>query len=276
MINFAKKEDGEEFSTTIDKITFNHNTDQDERTESVKSALARNLPQFETYERQDQVIALVGGGPSLEDTFDDLKEKHENGMKVVSMNGTHDYLIERGIIPSVHIQLDARQHNARFVKNWNEKTKYFIASQSHPDVFDALEGANVTMFHCQSSADEKKILDDHYKDGYISIPGGTTVMLRAIPLMRMLGFEKMEVFGFDSCVMRDDHHAYPQKENDIGPCTTIEINDKEFLVYGWMYSQAKDFIEMMKAVGDAFELVVHGDGLIANIIKASASKLQEK
>jgi hypothetical protein len=35
------------------------------------------------------------------------------------------------------------------------------------------------------------------------VPGGSTVMLRAIPLLRMLGFWRLHLFGFDSCVDRE-------------------------------------------------------------------------
>jgi hypothetical protein len=40
-------------------------------------------------------------------------------------------------------------------------------------------------------------------------------VLRAFPLLRMLGYTQFHVFGFDSCVQEDGtHHAYPQPEND--------------------------------------------------------------
>lgn len=242
--------------------------------ENVKSSIRRGLPQVQPHELSDQVIAIVGGGPSLKDSIEDLKEKHKNGMKVVSLNGTHDYLIENGIRPSVHVQVDGREFNARFVENWQEKTKYIIASQCHPKVFDNLKDAEVYIFHCPSEVVPQRILSEYYFGNYYQVPGGSTVMLRAIPLMRMLGFKKMEIYGFDSCIMDARHHAYIQEENDKGPVTTVTVNDKKFLCFAWMYSQAQDFIDMVKAVGDEFELIVHGDGLIAHILESSANDLE--
>lgn len=275
-IEFAKDKDGNVIQTTLDKITFATNTEDDMRLEHIKSSIRRQLPQAHPHEEQDQIIAIVCGGPSLKETFDDLKEKYDNGMKVVSLNGTHDWLMERGIRPSVHIQLDARQFNSRFVKNWHKDTKYYIAAQSHPDVFDALDGANTTLFHCYTNKKELKLTSEYYMGHFVPIMGGTTVTLRAIPLMKMLGFRKMEIFGFDSCCIGDEHHSYIQEENNIGTSTTIELDGEEFFCYGWMYKQATDFIEMVSKIGDEFELLVHGNGLIAHILKTGAARLEEK
>ena len=273
----SHQREGARVIVDVDEVKFELNTSDATNIQQVRSAIRRQLPQLTPHEVQDQVVAIVGGGPSLETTFDDLKEKYDKGMKVVSLNATHDWLIERGVRPSVHIQLDARAFNARFVENWHPKCKYLIASQSHPDVFDALEGAQVFLFHCLTMAKaQERELTDYYMGQCMYINGGSTVMTRAIPIMHTLGFKKQEIYGFDSCVLNDEHHAYPQFENDVSPYTTVEIDGKEFLCYGWMLKQAKDFIGFMKTIGQDVQLIVHGDGLIAHIIETNARKLEEK
>ena len=245
---------------------------------NVESSIRRQLPQAWPHQEQDTVIGLVGGGPSLDDQIDDIIEKHKNGMKFVSMNASHDFLLDHGIRPSVHVQIDGRAFNKRFVENWQEKTKYMIASQCAPEVFDTLTDAEVYLFHCicGESVVPKSTYNDYYMGNYVILPGGSTVMLRTIPLMRMLGYKQMEVFGFDSCITDNRHHAYMQEENDQGPVATIEVSGKEFFCFSWMVSQANDFIEMVKAIGNTFELKVHGDGLIAHILESSADKLEVK
>ena len=273
----SHQREGERVVLDVNEVKYELNTSDETNIEQVRSAIRRQLPQVVGHEEQDKVIAIVGGGPSLESTFDDLKEKYDTGMKVVSLNGAHDWLIERGIRPSVHIQLDARSFNSRFVKNWHPKCKYLIASQSHPDTFDTLEGAQVFLFHCLTRARaQEKELKDYYMGNVMYINGGSTVMTRAIPLMHTLGFKKQEIYGFDSCAMDGNHHAYPQFENDVSPYTTVEVDGKEFLCYGWMLKQAKDFIGFMKGAGQHVQLIVHGDGLIAHIIETGAKHLEEK
>ena len=274
-IEFARDKNGEILERDIGDIEVKCNTSEEVVLEHVKSAIKRHIPQFKPHDEQDKVIAIVGGGPSLKDTFDDLKEKHEAGMKVVSVNGTHDWLMDHGIRPSLHVQLDSRPFNARFVQNWHPDTKYMIASQSHPDVFDALEGADVTMFHLATNGRVRRVLHDYYMGYTVPVGGGNTVMLRTIPMMAMLGFKTMEIFGFDSCCIDEENHIYEQTENDVGTSTTVTVGDREFFCYGWMHSQAQQFITVIEKMGDKFELVVHGDGLIAHILETSATRFEE-
>lgn len=247
----------------------------DQIVENVKVNIRRGLPQVQPHDVQETPIAVVGGGWSLNETLDDLKEKHAAGMKVVSVNGSHDYLIQHGIRPSAHVQLDAREFNARFVRHWHPDCKYLIASQCHPSVFDALEGADVRIFHCENDA-EKEALDNYYLGHYHTVPGGSTVMLRAILLMRMLGFDHMEVYGFDSCYRGDEHHAYPQEENEEEDIGAMTVDGREFRCAPWMFSQAKEFIGFTKQFGGMINLIVHGDGLIAHMIKTCAMRVEEK
>ena len=238
--------------------------------------IKRGLPQVQPFNVQSEPIALVGGGPSLEDTFEDLKEKYDKGMKVVSTNGTHDWLIERGIRPSAHVQIDARDFNARFVENWIPECKYLIASQAHPKVFDTLEGANVHIFHCASNRIEAGILHGYYLGNYYTVVGGSTVVLRSIPLLRMLGFDHVEIYGFDSCYLNEKHHAYKQEENDGHRIAALTADGRSFDCSLWMYSQAVEFIDMTKKLGHLLNLIIHGDGLIAHMVKSSAMRVMEK
>lgn len=234
---------------------------------NIERNIRRPLPQVQPHDPQDHPIALVLGGPSLKDTFADLEEKHQKGTKVVSVNGTHDFLLDRGIRPSAHIQLDARRFNARFVKRWQKETKYLLASQCHPVVFDVLKDANVWIYHASAHPQETAVLQSHYLGRYYLIPGGSTVALRALPLLRMLGFYKIEIYGFDSCFMGDEHHAYKQAENDRLRSAEVTVNGRTFKCNAWMHAQAEEFRRMAKFLGDEVKLVVHGDGLIAHMIQ---------
>lgn len=262
-----------DFSSQIPKFTIN--CEPELVRQNVAINIRRHLPQLQTYEKQDQVLGLVGGGPSLD--ISDIQDAQERELKFVSMNGTHDWLLDHGIQPSMHVQVDAREHNARFVQNPQHGTRYLIASQSHPAVFENLEGYDVTIWHGISTPEEKPILDDYYFGQYLHVIGGSTVMLRAFTLLSMLGFKDFEVFGFDSCYIGDDHHAYEQPENGKDNLIHLKVGDREFVCGDWMYSQAKDFIGQTKALGNNWNLSIHGDGLIAHILKTGAEKanLQE-
>jgi hypothetical protein len=106
---------------------------------------------------------------------------------------------------------------------------------------------------------------------WVTVPGGSTVLLRAIPLLRMLGYAKFHLFGCDSCYDGNRHHAYPQKENDGVKRATVFCAGETFRCAAWMVSQAQEFIDLITVMGDTFELEVYGDGLLAHILKAGAA-----
>ena len=246
------------------------NTPINKIVDNIKTNIRRGLPQFQPHEDCDKTIMIVCGGPSLKDFEEEIIQKSADGIPVVSTNATHDWLIEKGVIPSLHIQLDARPFNKRFVKNWNPNVKYFIASQSDPSVFDTLKGADIRVFHCVGKKEEIIELNKYYFGEYFAVPGGGTIGLRSMMLIRMLGFHKIEMYGFDSCYLDDEHHAYDQKENGIEPVGEFEYGDKTFKCEPWMFEQAQDFCKMIEHLDEKFNLVVHGDGLIAHIIKTGA------
>jgi hypothetical protein len=107
-------------------------------------------------------------------------------------------------------------------------------------------------------------------EAWFPVLGGSTVMLRAIPLLRMLGYWRMQIYGFDSCLMDTEHHAYPQQENDEKMVVHVSIGGKVFACHPWMASQLQEFLDIMRLLADEVALVVHGNGAIAHIIATAA------
>ena len=234
--------------------------------ENIRGNIKRGFPQVAPYESQDKVIALAVGGATLEETFSDLMGKRKNGMPLVTVNGSHKYCMDRGLVPSAMVMLDSREFNSRFIYPLSKECKYFISSQCHPSVFDNLEGCKTWIWHCAGDADNEDLLKEQYGNNYFPIMGGSTVTLRAIHLFRMLGFSKFEVYGFDSCII-GQHHAYEQKENDDEQVIDVIVADKEFRCTAAHYHQAKEFVQMIGKTGEYYDLAIHGDGLISHIIK---------
>lgn len=246
----------------------------DELKRNIRINIRRNLPQFQPHEDQDKEVIICGGGPSLEDEFKELEELYKSGVKVVSTNGSHDWLMERGIRPSLHVMVDGREFNERFVRNPIPTCKYMIASQCHPKVFDNLKNSQVWIWHAQSSKKEVKILDEFYLKNWYPVVSGSTVVLRAMLLVRMLGFEKQHIFGFDSCILNGKHHPYPQQENEGDVYKTVKVNGVEFKCTAWQWSQYEDFLRFTKNLGSNFQLQIYGNGLIATKVRAKLWQLQ--
>ena len=113
------------------------------------------------------------------------------------------------------------------------------------------------------------LLEKQYEECY-PVPGGSTVLLRAIPLFRTLGFKRFHIFGCDSCLEEDKHHAYEQKENDGQLIMPVNVGGKIFKCHPWMVSQAQEFIDLIRMLGEEIELEVYG-GLLHHILETGAS-----
>ena len=254
------------------------NTDDDTIVENVRQNIRRGHKQIWPYPPNDKEIAIVGGGWSLDSTIDELLELYWNGVEIIALNNSGQWLLEHNIKPAAVFMLDARESNLRFIEEPIEKCKYFIASQCHPKVFDAVEGRDVYIWHTAAVAGdaEKTVLDDYYFGNWVKVPGSSTVGFRTVCALRILGYEYLHLFGVDSCYSHSgkEHHAYPQPENDDEEVIPIGLGGKKFFLSAWQFSQALDFAAMIRIYGEAFKLSVHGDGLIAHIVNTGAEANQ--
>lgn len=257
------------------------NTPQPELLANIRHSIRLGYPQVQPQPPQPERVCLVGGGPSLEATFPELRDLYFAGAKIVTVNGAYRWCLERNLRPSAQIMLDARSFNARFVDPAVPACKYLLASQCHPVTFDAVRGRNVWIWHAIGPENAlREELDQFYLKAWTGVAGGTTVIMRAIALLRILGFLRFDLFGVDSCFLDGQHHAYPQTENDDRPHPwRVKWPDyperaREFLCSGWHLKQLEDFLQMVRINGHQFLIHVHGDGLLAYALRASASTFE--
>lgn len=220
-------------------------------------------------------IMILGGGPSLPGQLETIKQLRSEGVKLITLNGSYNWALDNELKPSAQIVVDAREFNNRFTRRVIDDCRYLMASQVDPSTLEDLPRDRTYIWHTTAEMIRKE-LDDQYPIWY-GVQGGSTVMLRAIPLLVMLGFRRFHLFGFDSCLSESkEHHAYSQPENDTEQVMSVVINGgpdakRVFKCHSWMLSQANEFMDLIKFMGDVFELEVYGDGLIAWILKTGAS-----
>lgn len=210
---------------------------------------------------------IVGGGPSLADTLPKLQFHHKRGGLIFALNGTHDWLISRGIIPDFHVMLDARPDNMHFVAHPHRGVTYLMASQCHPDVFDALKGYEVVQWVGWAPGVEEVVKEfDHRPIGIVG--GGNTVGLKTMCMVHMLGFRTQRLFGFDSSYRNGENHAYKQPLNDNEAIMPVMCAGREFVCARWMAKQAEVFAEYLPLLMSmGAKITVYGDGLIPWIAK---------
>lgn len=242
----------------------------------VDAQVAQNVrdgwAQVTPYDRQDREVVFLAGGPSMNSQLDKIRELRAAGAALVTCNGAYAWALERGLSVSAQIVLDAREFNARFTRPVIDKCRYLIASQVHPSTLEGLPRDRTLLWHSGITPENEQLIRDLNEGRFFPIPGGSTVALRAIPLLRLLGYWRIHMFGFDSCVMGDGtHHAYKQTENDQEPLVAVTCGGKVFECSPWMLSQASEFRDLVRFLGDEVELAVYGDGLIAAMIATGAN-----
>jgi hypothetical protein len=247
---------------------------------NIAHSIRLGYPQVRPQAPQRDRICLVGGGPSLEDTFHELRDLYFAGAKVITVNGSYQWCLERNIRPSAHIVMDARPENARFVDPVVPQCRYFLASQCDPATWARVEGRdNVWIFHAVAGDNDqiKPLLDDYYRGQWAPTPGGTTVILRALSVLRMTGFLRFDLFGVDSCYMGEKHHAYAQPENESDKAFPFQVHPtghpelvRTFRCAPWHVAQLQCFLQSVRLNGEHYLLNVHGDGLLAFALSASA------
>lgn len=253
------------------------NTDESGLLANIRHAVRQGHPQMRTWPARGERICLVGSGPSLNDTEADLRQAVWDGAQVVTMNGAYHWCIDHGIQPKTQIVMDARPSNARFVEPYVSGCRYVLASQCAPETWAAVQGrSDVWIWHAVVRAEDPitAFLDEFYGGHWFGVGGGTSVATRALMLLRMAGYLRFDLFGVDCCWIGAEHHALPQPENAGEARMRVAAGDaarpetmRAFDVSAWHLKQFEDFCSVLKVNGHHFSLTVHGDGLLAYIMR---------
>jgi hypothetical protein len=252
---------------------------------NIASSIRRGHPQIFPQPTNTYRVALVGGGPSLKDTLPELVQAVREGAQLVTVNGAYRWCVEHNLHPKMQIVMDARPLNAPFVDPEIPDCRYVLASQCAPEMWDAVEHREkVWIFHAAdgTTGPMVEMLDKYYMGQWFGVGGGTTVISRAIGLLRTLGYLRMDLFGVDSCFLNGEHHAYAQKANasDQPMCFEASPPDRPdlartFYCAPWHVKQLECLLQIIRVNGQHFLLNVHGDGLLAFVLRTNADLVEQ-
>lgn len=238
------------------------NVSLDQLSRNIQINCTRGLPEVVTPQPHKRQMIIVGGGPSLKNQLPQIRHRKVKKAEVWATNGTHDYLISKGIVPDYLAICDAREETAQFVKSPRKDVAYFIASQCHPSVFEALKGFKVYVWHCEQPELRETISKHSRSAETLLIQGGSTIGLRSMCLGAALGYRSIHHYGMDSSY-GETHHAYDQSINDGEETKIIELHGRKFICSAWMLEQAEDYENQIEALEKAgVRVFAHGTGLI--------------
>lgn len=247
---------------------------------------ARNCPLVErrvtAVPRHDRRAAIVCYGPTLKDTWRTLfAERKVFGAAIVSVSGAHDFLIERGIVPDIHIECDPREHKAFFTRSPHPDVDYWVASCCHPKLVDQLRGNKRALWHVYNSEVDRQIIAPDGPDpGSYLLCGAGTVGSRAVNLMYVAGYRSFSIYGMDCSFASDGEQHAGTHSGKVQHEWPVKVGGRWFRTSGNLVYTAQGFMENMRVLSQAsringepfidgtdkyIEMFLHGDGLLAHM-----------
>lgn len=210
------------------------------------------------YDLRSDSLAIVCYGPSLNDTWEQVK----NFQFIMTCSGAHHFLIDRGIIPTYHVEVDPREHKCLLLGDPHPNVEYLIASTCHPKFFAKLQGFNVKLWHVFDPNDEGI---RQLPEGEWAITGGCGAGLRAMTLGRFLGFRDLHIFGMDGSEGKTGKHAgaHPNQPK-LHNLTTY--NNVEYRTTPAMLEAARQTWHELDVMPDV-NATFYGEGLVQAMAK---------
>lgn len=239
------------------KVTYCISTDL--RDEQIKINIEKVKGRLQQSEIEiEEPIALVSFGPSLNETWEELKKFKY----IMTCSGAHKFLIDKGIIPTYHVELEPREHKIQMLGNPHKDVEYLIASTIHPKYLDALEGFNVKLWHIfATEEDGARVLPR----GELLVTGGSSVGLRCMTLARILGFKEFHIFGMDGSIRENATHTtyHPNAPKEK---FETEYDGKKYFTTPSMLHVAKETWSELDQLSDC-KAFFYGEGLIQHMAK---------
>lgn len=237
-------------------------SDQD-RAEHMQYSMSRVQQRIqEGFDRGSDRVAVVCYGPSLLETWQKIRDFRY----IISCSGSHQFLLDHGIVPTWHVEVDARAHKVDLMGAPHKDVQYLISSACHPRLIDHLEGQQISLWHTYNNED-LSTLPAIYPRGEWVFNGGSNVGLRAMVLARFLGFRFIDTFGMD-CSYPPDHqgeHAgkHPRPAAQKHRLITVYDNT-EYHTTPTLMHYAREFFKECSLMPEV-KFTIHGMGMLQHM-----------
>ncbi len=243
---------------------------------NIRQNAGRDLPLL-----QFKRICICASGASLKDHLDDIRARWDAGFDIAAMNGSHNFLIENGIIPDFMFMIDSREgKNLPFLRLANDHTTYIIASQCHSEIFDALKGRKILLWQVHNYEGADIAIKEAMGERQAPIfTGAYNVGQSCLGPVFAMGYRVWHLFGYDASAPGGQKHSFAQPQNaddelhemvwpldqDRKPIPGVT---KHYLVSGTMAHHAQTFVDRYNIFRDAgIEIEIIGDGLLPDMVR---------
>lgn len=245
------------------------------------NAKRRDVPNLPTREYTPRIMVYVGGGPTLKNFLDEIKEKCESDKyDVFTSNKTCSWLLSQGVRPNFHIIVDPTERKVKDLE-YGEPVELILGLQCHPKLFERAKekGAKVWKFlaasitNADGRTDRQAAKDACYPEDpvMLGIGGGSMCGTRMIYFAAARGYRRLEYYGVDGSiemkkgpndVQAISCYAYfkPRGENII---ETTAGNGKTFYSTITLARQGEELVQLLDIL-PGMDVEFYGESLMAN------------
>ena len=251
------------------------NTPDEELTSNIHYSAALDLPWVGLRTQHEREIVLCGGGPSIADHLNEIRQHQANGATVWAMNAAAQFLRQHGIEADAQVIADAKPETVSLYDP--ESPLHYIASQCDRQMFEQ-KGQQI-LWHLAISEDMDKWFPKAKRQagGYSLIGGGASVGNSAMCIAYVLGYRTLHLYGYDSSHKNDESHAYQQEMNRFIPTVNVEWGGVTYKTSVAMKAQAEKFqftAQSLKRMDCTIN--IYGDGLLPAMWNTDPADMTER
>jgi len=216
----------------------------------VRLAKQRGLPEIRQQAEHGRPLAIVGGGPSIAGHLDEIRGYAD----VWAINGACGFLRDHGI-DSILVTLDPCDFLAPRVAG---AKRAYLATRCHPDVFDTLKDADITVF-------------DAVNDAETGIWASCSSVTACFHLAGKLGFRDLTFYGCEGS-FSERSHAYMDEKELQDFRFVVECNGRRYLTAPDLYMLTLQMAPFFRVCGQFKE---RSGGLLRALIECPEHDIVE-
>lgn len=246
--------------------------DKSEQFVFIKENAAQITNWLGQYQAHNMTALLVSAGPTLTEFLPEIRDRQKAGAKVFAVKHAYPILKKAGITPDFTVVLDPRPvdgmstHGVKrtdLFAGVEKGDRFLLATMTHPSVHKLLlsKGGEVLGWHAHTQGTQNANLPEFQKG--LVVGGGTCAATRMPMLAFIMGFRRMEFYGYDFYYAADtDPKTVKQDMLTVG----IGSTNKQFWTTGELIAAMQDLGVWCKWMAEnRLTITFHGDGAGATI-----------
>lgn len=227
-------------------------------------AITEWLPTYQAHTRR---AILVSAGPTLPQHLDEIRAKQAAGGVIFAVKHALPVLASGGITPDYIVILDPRPADGQSTHGIMRRDlfasvqpgdKVLFATMTHPSVRELLEAKQARLIGWHALTDALKTVNANDIASGLRVGGGTCSATRMPTLAFVMGFRRLDFYGFDF------FYASDTTQEDIKQkLMTVELGkpSKKFLTTGELVAAMQDLGVWAKwMVDNNLDIQFFGDG----------------